>query len=121
MRVRKVEINGVTAYVSERRPRFFSEGAELRNGEERDADEEPPAAMGPPLQRRDRSRSEPAIQREVHRMFGQELRRISDEFHQSYETLVSPCTDSYKAVSQASSANLSCVVRQTVLRLLCCS
>ncbi len=87
--MRRLEVNGHGVFVAERRPRFWSEGNELRAAGEQEADgEEEEAVMVPPLQRRDRSRSEPSIQREVHRMFGRELRRISDEFHHSYETLV---------------------------------
>ena len=80
-----MEIDGYCLFLPERRPRFFSEGCALGNDGET-VDEEPPATG--PLTRRDRSRSEPAIQNELHRFFGRELRRISDEFHQSYQTLV---------------------------------
>ena len=84
--MRRVEIDGYCVFLTERRPRFFSEGCALGDNGETVVEEEP--AVGP-LTRRDRSRSEPAIQRELHRAFGRELRRISDEFHQSYQTLVS--------------------------------
>ena len=84
--MRRVEIDGYCVILTERRPRFFSDGCALGDNGETVVEEEP--AVGP-LTRRDRSRSEPAIQRELHRAFGRELRRISDEFHQSYQTLVS--------------------------------
>ena len=84
--MRRVEINGYCVILTERRPRFFSEGCALGNDEGTAGEEQP--AIGP-LTQRDRSRSEPAIQRELHRAFGRELRRISDEFHQSYQSLVS--------------------------------
>ena len=74
-------------YLSQREDRgFFSEGCALGDGGETAVEEPPPTG---PLTHRDRSRSEPAIQNELHRFFGRELRRISDEFHQSYQTLVS--------------------------------
>ncbi len=86
----KQNINGYVFHIPDRRPRFFSEGYDVREQQAQEARVNGAALQpNPPLQSRDRSRSEPAIQSQIHRQFGRELRRISDEFHNSYQALVS--------------------------------
>ncbi len=79
---------------SEPRPRFLSEGSALHTS----ASAPMPLCVTDHAAReaarrhrpfRDRAMSEPARQIHIQREFGRELRRISDEFHLSYQSLVS--------------------------------
>lgn len=85
MRINYKLVNCIFVESNPRRARFFSESLQDQHGNEGDV--MAPLDGGNPvssLRRRDRTQSAPALQTVVE--FGQELRRISDNFDREYTT-----------------------------------